>query len=534
MPEALELLREGRHRELWQKCCGFIDLDITQFMNIQRRRLLEQIDLLGRCELGKRLMGGGAPWTVEEFRESVPLTTYADYASSLMERRADVLPEEPYLWQWTSGRAGESKHQWVPVTRRMYQELGDALLAILIFATAKDREDIAFELPVRILYGLAPPPYATGTWGRRAEEELIFEFLPPPEEAETLGFEDTLRRGFKLGLAKGMDFVFGAGSVLVAAGERFGNSGRGTGFFQLLSEPMALLRLGTGLLRSKLARRSLLPRDIWAVKGLATVSSDLSVYRERIKEMWGRYPLELYGRTEASIIAMQTWDYQTMTFLPGLNFLEFLPESERFKLAMDPSHRPRTVLLDEVRPGANYELIITNLLGGPFVRYRIGDVVSIASLRNERLGINLPQMSFVARADSLIDIAGFTRLTEKTIRRVLEETNIPYENWIARKELKQEPVLHLYIELKDGAAPDEEQMRQVVHARLKEIDSDYAALESMLGLRPLHVTVLPSGSFAHHISKKKGDGNGPHRSMPPHLNPSDEEVRSLMELCGSH
>ena len=75
MPKAVELLRQGRDKELWQMCCGFLDLNIEQFMVIQKRLMLEQIQLLNRSPLGKKLMRGARPETVEEFREQVPLTT---------------------------------------------------------------------------------------------------------------------------------------------------------------------------------------------------------------------------------------------------------------------------------------------------------------------------------------------------------------------------------------------------------------------------------------------------------------------------
>ena len=35
MTQAVELLKQGRKKELWQMCCGFIDLKIEQFMGIQ-------------------------------------------------------------------------------------------------------------------------------------------------------------------------------------------------------------------------------------------------------------------------------------------------------------------------------------------------------------------------------------------------------------------------------------------------------------------------------------------------------------------
>jgi len=95
MTRPIDLLRQGRQEELWQMCCGFIDLSLEQFMTIQKRLLLEQIELLKSCELGRKVMRGAMPGTVEEFREQVPLTTYADYLPELLEQREDVLPAKP-------------------------------------------------------------------------------------------------------------------------------------------------------------------------------------------------------------------------------------------------------------------------------------------------------------------------------------------------------------------------------------------------------------------------------------------------------
>ena len=54
MTRPIDLVRQGRKEELWQMCCGFIDLSLEQFMAIQTRLLLEQIELLKNCELAGR------------------------------------------------------------------------------------------------------------------------------------------------------------------------------------------------------------------------------------------------------------------------------------------------------------------------------------------------------------------------------------------------------------------------------------------------------------------------------------------------
>ena len=79
MPKIRDILREGRHADLWSKCCGFIGLDMDGFMTIQRQLFAEQVELLRKCELGQKLLKGYSPRSIEEFREKVPLTLYDDY-----------------------------------------------------------------------------------------------------------------------------------------------------------------------------------------------------------------------------------------------------------------------------------------------------------------------------------------------------------------------------------------------------------------------------------------------------------------------
>jgi len=391
-------------------------------MVIQRRLLLEQIELLKNCKLGREVMRGATPNSAEEFRSQVPLTTYADYAPYLSEKREDVLPLPPVVWQRTSGRSSQRSCKWVPVTKRLAEEMAPTFLALLVFATCKERGDFALKKNEKFLYLLAPPPYASGSWARWGAQEFPFTFMPPLDEAENMPFEERIEKGFRLAIKKGTTIIFGISSVLVTVGQRFSKrkKEKNVHIMSLLSQPDILFRLGKAYLKSKLARRSVLPRDMWALKGLIAGGTDTTVYREKIKEMWGRYPLNLYGCTESLIIAMQTWDYNSMTFVPYFGFLEFIPEAEYLRSKEDPSYQPSTVLLDEVQPGQNYEIVCTNFHGGPFVRYRIGDIVRITSLRNEELNIDIPQMVFYSRADDVLDFT-YTSFTESTVWQAIEK-----------------------------------------------------------------------------------------------------------------
>jgi hypothetical protein len=525
MATLVELFRQGKHEELWQRCCGFIDLSLEDFMRIQRQLLLEQLEILKKSELGRYIMHELNPRSVDEFRELVPLTTYDDYAPYLLKRRMKGLPKRPVLWQYTSGKSGEYAYRWVPVTARQLDEIEPLLMAMFIFSTSKRRGEIAFKEFDRALYGMAPPPYATGTMARALPREL-FTFLPPIDQAEKMSFEERIQKGFDQALTEGLDISLTLSSVAVAIGERFSQRSQKTSLRPLLKRPRALYRLAKGVAWSKLAGRPLMPKDLWSLKGLITYGIDGSVYRERIKEMWGRYPLNFHGCTEAVLIAMQTWDYQDMTFIPHLNFFEFIPEEESIRSWQDPAYKPRTYLMDEIKPG-NYELVITSFHGGPFVRYKLGHLVRITSLRNERLDIDIPQMVFLTRVDDQIDIAGFTRLSEKIIWQAIENTGIPYVDWVARKEVLSKPALHLYVELKENGHATEE-ITTLIHKELKKLDTPYSELESFTGLRPLVVTLLPQNAFQAYKLKQQAAGAELEHLKPPHINPTDDIIETLV------
>jgi hypothetical protein len=281
----------------------------------------------------------------------------------------------------------------------------------------------------------------------------------------------------------------------------------------------------------------MLPKDLWSVKAIVGGGTDSAIFKRRVEELWGRCPLELYAGTEGGVYAMQAWDYEGMTFVPNLNFFEFIPEREWFKWQLDRSYQPKTVLLDEVKVGGNYEIVITNLHGGIMTRYRIGDMVRITSLRNEKLNIDIPQMVFERRADELIDIASLGRLTEKLIWEAIENTGIPYADWTARKEIiDNEPALHIYLELKGDYFASEKAVVAAIYQELMKLDDvyhfnayrvAYGDAVKLLDSKPIKVTLVPQGAFSSYISQRQAEGADLGNLKPPHINPSDK-VLSLL------
>ena len=545
MSEIRELLRQERYGELWKMGCGFIDLSLDEFMAVQERLLLEQLELLQKCALGRKLLRGAMPDTVEEFRREVPLTTYVDYCPELLEKDEDVLPVKPILWMHTSGRsveyeAGKSTMvKWIPMSPQFYRELARVMLGCGIFATCKERGDtsaLKIKNP-KYLYAVAPRPYASGTFAYIAERELKGEGLPPLTEAEALSFEERIQLGFQQALSEGLDYFFGLSSVLVLVGERLKQQSGTVDLRSLLLKPAALYRVVRAVIRSRLARRPILPRDLWSVGAIMGSGVDSRIFREKIKELWGRYPLEVYAGTEGGVYATQAWDYDSLTFIPTLNFFEFIPEEESARCQVDPGYQPRTLLLDELQPGECYELVITNFHGGIMTRYRLGDIIRITSRRNEKLGIDIPQMAFERRTADLIDIPVLGRLTERIIWHAIDATGIPYEDWVARKEvINGESKIHVYLELAGDYVASERGVATAICDQLIRLRSiynyhlcygDYSYPETIIRMQPVKVTLLPRGAFANYIAQRRSEGADLAHLKPPHLNPSDR-VLSLL------
>jgi hypothetical protein len=505
-------------------------------MTIQKRLLLEQIELLKNCELGRKVMRGAMPETIEEFREQVPLTTYIDYCPELLERREDVLPMKTGRWVHTSGKSGEYAMKWVPWSEEFCREFESVSTAAFLLAFCNGKGDMSkVKEHMKVLFTLGPPESGSGAIAAVAKEAINFDFLPS-NISEDVSFQERVRQGFSEALYQGIDVFGGLPSVLVAVGEQFKQRSGQINIRPILSHPKALTRLVAGLLKSKLSRRLMVPKDIWNVKGIVGGGTDASIFKTRVQELWGKYPLEAYAGTEGGIYSIQTWDYEGMVFIPALNFMEFIPEDEYSKWQCDHSYQPKTVLLDDVEAGKVYELVITNLHGGVLARFRVGDLIRVIALKNEKLRVDLPQIIFESRADELIDIAGLGKLNERIVWQAIERTNIPYADWTARKEvLEDKPMLHVYIELKDNYIASEKGVAAAIYNELLKLDKEYnynvykvyGSPELVLGSKPVEVTFLPKDTFANYIAQRQAEGAPLGHIKPVHMNPSDKVISLL-------
>lgn len=525
-----EQLQKQQYQEIWNQYCGFLDLNMEEYMNIQKRLMEEQISLWSNSIIGKTILKGKTPGNIEEFREMVPLTDYEDYADILLRKDGDSLPGNPVIWIQTTWEGGKHPIKVAPYTRSMLDTFRNNVVACLLLATSQEKGKFSYEEGDKMLYGLAPLPYATGLLPLLLGEETDIRFLPEVKEAVNMSFSQRNKLGFKLALQKDVELFFGLGSVAYAVSQSLASSGAGSKDLASLlkCDPHMLYRMAKAKRLSKKENHPIRPKDLFGLKGFMVAGTDNRCYKDELEELWGIRPMEIFAGTEPSLIGTESWTRKGMYFFPDSCFYEFITEADMEKNEEDPSFVPHTLLMDEVVPGEIYELVRTVLKGGAFARYRCGDMYRCVGLSNREDGTRIPRFEYIDRVPSIIDIAGFTRISENGITSAIRLSGLPVHNWAAAKEFNENnrPFLHMYVEVEKGAlaerAVSSEILKEILSTYFKYIDQDYRDLKKILGMDPLVVTILKCGSFGAY-SEKYG-------KTLRHMNPSRRELAELIRM----
>ncbi|MGB4659562.1 MAG: GH3 auxin-responsive promoter family protein [Mobilitalea sp.] len=532
-----EKLKKHQYEKLWQEYCGFLDLEIDAYMNIQYRLMSEQILLWSECELGRKMLKEKHPKTIDEFRKTMPLTSYIDYADILLQKKGDMLPDDPIIWIQTTWEGGKHPIKLAPYTKSMLDTYRNNVIACLMLATSTEKGKFNVRATDTILYGLAPLPYATGLLPLALGEEISIEFLPSVKDAVKMTFSERNKYGFKLGLKKGIDLFFGVGSVAYFISLSLSSMGKGSSkssdgktkknsIFDY--SPKMIYKLMIAKYRCKKEGRDLKPKDLFKLKGFMCAGTDNNCYKDDLEELWGIRPMEIFAGTEPSCIGTETWTRNGMYFFPDTCFYEFIPETEMYRSLDDDTYQPNTYLMNEVVPGEKYELVISVLKGGAFVRYRVGDVYQCVGLENNEDKTKIPRFKYIDRIPTIIDIAGFTRISENSIQDVIDLSGLPIEDWVAVKEYNKQnrPLMHIYVEMKRDSIVNMAMSREILKEHLtiyfKYVDHDYKDLKRILGMDPLEVTILKCGTFAGYSSHQN--------SKLRHINPSPYEVMELLQF----
>ena len=143
-------------------------------------------------------------------------------------------------------------------------------------------------------------------------------------------------------------------------------------------------------------------------------AGNFSSYARKLQQYSGRaipYYTMSYASSESVFgVARHPFD-QAYVLTPDSGFFEFIPQDG--VNAEGDSDNPKTVLMEELEQGKEYELVITNQSG--FYRYRMGDVIKVIGFYGE-----IPQVIFKYRKKNIVSIAG-EKFTEDHLLSAIQE-----------------------------------------------------------------------------------------------------------------
>ncbi len=386
---------------IWGKYCGFLDLTKEEFHEIQRELLQDELLLVHRSPLGQSLLQGSLPKNIGDFRRACRLTTYRDYRPFLENHQDSSLSEPAHRWADSDASGRESR--CVPYTKRGYETALDNSLAAFILSSATRKQEVNLRPQDRMFWDPSDQSSLLSNLACEMTQRFGFSNIHAPSGSKTGESGDKGAFDWGRGMTGGLDILVGSNSVMTQMGEAFSNSRPAPWSQPSVLHPMAMLRLAKGYLKSGLRGRRMMPKDFWTPKVLLTWQLGESEMNRETALYWGKLPYQPYYCPEGGVMGLPGWNRKNVTLIPYSNFYEFIPEDEYLKSWQDAEYHPQTVLFHELTEGCRYELVITNLHGMPFLRYRVGHLVKVIAQEDPEIGVRLPQIAFESRCDQRLD-----------------------------------------------------------------------------------------------------------------------------------
>ncbi len=157
----------------------------------------------------------------------------------------------------------------------------------------------------------------------------------------------------------------------------------------------------------------IIPR-IWPkMSFISTIGTGgFAAYTRAMRSFSGDVPIDfqIYGASEAMMATCTHIEEPEFALLCDSCFFEFIP-AEIPESEIDGT---KTLTIDQLDVGKEYEIVITNLSG--FYRYRIKDVIKVLGYEAES-----PKITFAYRKSQLLDLAG-DKITESMMDEAIRRT----------------------------------------------------------------------------------------------------------------
>ena len=235
----------------------------------------------------------------------------------------------------------------------------------------------------------------------------------------------------------------------------------------------------------------LIIRKIWPnIVYIATVTgANFSIYDDKVNYYTDYLPIysAVYAATEATIGINPYVEKIRYVIIPDTVFYEFIPFEEIYK------DNPKTLLINELKVGERYEVVITNYAG--LYRYRLGDVVKVVDYYN-----NSPEIEFLFRKNQVLNMVAEKTNEEQltsAIKKCMSSLNLNLVDFTTIPDNSITPGRYVfYCEFKEKIeSKDIKILEKQLDKELKKSNLAYDRARNNKKLGNIKIVILKSGTF---------------------------------------
>ena len=182
--------------------------------------------------------------------------------------------------------------------------------------------------------------------------------------------------------------------------------------------------------------------------------------------------------------------------LPEAGYYEFLP--------LDENDYSKTLNISQLRPGQQYEVIVTNLSG--FYRYKMKDIIQVSNMHN-----SCPLITFSRRMNNDIDLFGektTETMLQNAVSYVSKNFDMPVVGFSACSDISSNVMKYIfYIEFVNSETQDlVDKFALELNTALGKENCIYDILVSSEKISPLIIKVLEKDTYAQYKEKLVSEG----------------------------
>lgn len=203
-----------------------------------------------------------------------------------------------------------------------------------------------------------------------------------------------------------------------------------------------------------------------------------------------------FGSSECVFSMPVELNQNDAVLLPHTGFFEFLPLGE--------NDYTKTLTLDEIEVGKDYEILVTTISG--LYRYQMRDAVTITGTY-----LNTPKIQFSHRIDQTVNIFG-EKTSELLLRKIVydmaSENGLSIYNFSVYPDTTSAPMRYVFfIEFTDDALNiSAEQMQESMEKKLRGANFLYDLFASSGKLAPLEIHILQKNSYINYKQNLLNEG----------------------------